>query len=412
MAVEFIEDNCIGCKLCLKSCPYNAIDMVSVPGKEKEVARKNDNCIECGACVDACKFDAIIKVGEEEAPGTVEDLSSYRGVWVFAEQRDGMIARVVTQLLGKGRELAEARGTELSAVVLGHEIKDIPAMLMAYGADRVYVADAEHLADYRTAPYTRVISGAIRKFRPEIVLYGATPIGRDLAPRIAQRIVTGLTADCTELSIDGETGLLLQTRPAFGGNIMATIKCPDNRPQMATVRPGVMKELCPESSREGEAIEIDAGVPPEDLAVKIVEVVKETKKHVNLEEADIIVTGGRGVGSPEGFGVCQELAEVLNGEMGASRATVDAGWIDQAHQVGQTGKSVRPRLYVACGVSGAIQHLAGMQNSDFIVAINRDPDAPIFNVADVGIVGDLHEILPALIDAVRKECIEQAPQEG
>ncbi len=407
MAVEFIEENCIGCKLCLKSCPYDGIDMVTVPGKEKEVARKNKKCIECGACVDACKFESIIKVGEDATPPAVQDLASFKGVWVFAEQRDGIIARVVTQLLGKGRELADARGTELSAILLGHEAGDLPEELFAYGADRVYVADAPELKDFRTGPYTTVIANAIRKYGPEIVLYGATPIGRDLAPRIAQRIYTGLTADCTELTIDEETGLLLQTRPAFGGNIMATIKCPDYRPQMSTVRPGVMKELSPESGRTGEVIRIDVTLAPDDLVMKILEVVKESKKHVNLEEAEIIVTGGRGVGSPEGFGICQELADLLGGEMGASRATVDAGWIDQAHQVGQTGKSVSPRLYIACGVSGAIQHLAGMQNSDFIVAINKDPDALIFNVADVGIVGDLHDVVPAIIGAIRMERIEE-----
>lgn len=329
-------------------------------------------------------------------------LEDHKDVWVFAEQRGGELSRASFQLLGKGRELADTLGQRLCAVLLGENVAGMTKELIAHGADVVYAADNPKVRNFLTDSYTYVISNLIREYRPNIVLYGATHIGRDLAPRIAQRVWVGLTADCTGLDIDPETGNLLQTRPAFGGNLMATIKTPNHRPVMSTVRPGVMKALDPDPTRQGEVIQVDGDIPDEVMVAKIIEIVKEAKHAVNLEDAEIIVSGGRGVGSPEGFEVVHQLAEALNGVLGASRATVDLGWIDQSHQVGQTGKTVQPKLYIACGISGAIQHRAGMQNSDYIIAINKDPDAPIFGIAHFGVIGDLHDIVPALTAELNK----------
>lgn len=324
----------------------------------------------------------------------------YRDVWVFAEQRHDKLSKATLQLLGKGRELADTLGQKLCAVLLGENLEEMSKILVSHGADIVYRADNPTLRNFQTDTYTYVISNLIRERKPNIMLYGATHIGRDLAPRIAQRVWVGLTADCTGLDIDPEEKILLQTRPAFGGNLMATIKTPNHRPQMSTVRPGVMKALPEDPNRTGEIIEIDGEVPVEEIIARVIEIVKEQKKSVNLEDAGIIVSGGRGVGSPEGFNVVQKLADALGGEMGASRATVDLGWIAKDHQVGQTGKTVQPKLYIACGISGAIQHRAGMQNSDYIIAINKDPDASIFGIANLGIVGDLHEIVPRLTEKI------------
>ena len=324
-----------------------------------------------------------------------------RDVYVFAEQSDGELHKVGIELVGKARELADDLGQQVAAVLLGSGVKDKAQELIACGADKVVVVDDVMLEEYVTEPYTKALTAVINAKDPEIVLYGASSIGRDLAPRVSARIHTGLTADCTALEIDEETKLLMMTRPAFGGNIMATIVCEDFRPQMATVRPGVMKALESDASRSGEVEEFKVKFSDADMNVKVRETVKTAHKSVDITEAKILVSGGRGIGSAEKFTMLEELAGVMEGEVSSSRACVDSGWISADRQVGQTGKTVRPELYLACGISGAIQHAAGMENSDFIVAINRDEDAPIFDIADLGIVGDLNAIVPKLTEAVK-----------
>jgi electron transfer flavoprotein alpha subunit len=328
-------------------------------------------------------------------------ISEYKGVWVFVEQRDKKVQSVSVELLGKGREIADKLGSKLTAVILGHEIKAKANDLIQYGADDVIVVDDKALDIYMTEPYTKALTHLIDDKKPEAMLIGATAIGRDLAPRVSARVHTGLTADCTSLDIDEETNNLLMTRPAFGGNIMATIVCPDHRPQMTTVRPGVMQKLAKDESRSGNIEEYKVEFTAADMNVEILEVVKEEKQKVNIEEANILVSGGRGVGTKENFTHLEELAKHLGGVVSASRAMVDAGVIDGARQVGQTGKTVRPDLYIACGISGAIQHVAGMEESEFIVAINKNPSAPIFEIADVGIVGDVNKVIPALIEELK-----------
>ncbi len=388
MAVKVIEEKCIGCGSCVPSCPFDAIEMVD----DKAVI--TDKCTSCGSCIDVCPVEAIFKE-EEEKKGV--DISAYEGVWVYAEQREGNLLNIAIELLGEGRKIADELGVELTAVLLGDKVDSLADRLIKYGADRVIYADHELLGTYTTDAYTKVICELINERKPEIMLIGATNIGRDLGPRISARIHTGLTADCTRLDIDLENRRLMQTRPAFGGNLMATIITPNHRPQMATVRPGVMEKAPYDETRQGIVEKITPQLTEADIKAKVLETVKGGKPVVKLEEAKIIVSGGRGLGNPEGFKLIEELAERLGAVVGASRATVDAGWIDHAHQVGQTGKTVRPDLYIACGISGAIQHLAGMKESKCIVAINKDKNAPIFQVADYGIVGDLYEILPELI---------------
>lgn len=328
------------------------------------------------------------------------DLSAYKDVWVFAEQRGGVITPVVFELLGKGRDLATDIGdVKLCAVLLGEGLSDMTAQLFEAGADVVYTADSPLLKNYTSDGYTKVIADAINEFKPEIVLYGATHIGRDLAPRIAKRVSTGLTADCTKLDIDPETKGILQTRPAFGGNLMATIKCPNHRPQMSTVRPGVMDKAPVQPGRTGEVVPVTLTLKESDIRTKVIEIVKTAKDQVSLTDAEIIVSGGAGLGDASGFELIKKFADHVGGVVGASRAAVDSGWIDHSHQVGQTGTTVKPKIYIACGISGAIQHLAGMQTSDMIIAINKNPNAPIFEVADYGIVGDLYQVIPELIEA-------------
>lgn len=322
-------------------------------------------------------------------------------VFIYAEQREGQLKKVAFELLGAGRRLADDLGVALGAILIGHGVGGMADDLFAHGADKVYLVDAPELEHYLTLPYTTATVRVIREFGPEIVVFPATHIGRDLAPRVAQRLYTGLTADCTGLDIDPETKILVSTRPTFGGSLMAQIMCPEKRPQMSTCRPGVMKPLDPDPSRKGEIVRVDFTPGPDDLAVRLIEIVKEKRRTVNLEEARVIVSGGRGVGGEKGFENLRELAELLGGEVGGSRVAVDNGWIAQDHQVGQTGKTVAPDLYIACGISGSVQHRAGMMGSGVIVAINKDPHATIHSVADYSIVGDLHEVIPAMIEALK-----------
>jgi electron transfer flavoprotein alpha subunit len=331
------------------------------------------------------------------------NISAYKGIWIFGEQRGGVVQEVVYELLGEAGRLAQKRPNEISVVLIGGEgLQKAAQELIAYGAEKVYLVEDSRLAEFNSDPYADIMTELIDQYKPEIVLTGATTIGRTLIPRVAIRVYSGLTADCTSLDIDTEKGLLLQTRPAFGGNIMATIICPDFRPQMATVRHKVMKPAVKDASRKGQIIKITPKAIR--LRTEILKVVHEMQNQVNLGDADIIVSGGRGIGAAENFKLIHDLASALGGAaVGASRATVDAGWIPHYHQVGQTGKTVCPKLYVACGISGQIQHLAGMQGSEVIVAINKDPDAPVFDIATYGVVGDLFEVIPQMIKELKNK---------
>lgn len=393
MAVKVINEKCKGCTKCVKNCPFNAITM------ENKIAVIGDACTSCGACVTTCSFGAIEKTKEEKE---AVDLSAYKGVWVFAEQREGKIMPVVIELLGEGKKLAKEIGTELCAVLCGNNISELAKELISYGADKVYIADDKELESYRTDAYTIVIYEAITTYKPEIVMLGATHIGRDLGPCLAVKCGTGLTADCTRLEIDPEDKKIKQTRPAFGGNLMATIVCPNHRPQMSTVRPGVMDKASYDENHKGEVVELKVDFKEGDVRTKVLEIVKTVGELVSLTDAEIIVSGGLGLGKPEGFELLKQLAEKMGGTVAASRACVDAGWIDHSYQVGQTGTTVKPRIYIACGISGAIQHLAGMQDSDYIIAINRNESAPIFECADYGIVGDLYQVIPAIMEELNK----------
>ena len=388
MSIRVINDKCIGCKLCVKSCPNMAIEM---DGKLATIAL--DNCNFCGSCVSTCKFSAIV-IDIEKQPR--ENLEQYQGVWVFGEQHEGKLAGVVPELIGAGRTLADTRGCELAVVTLGHNLDALADEIAHYPVDKVYVYDHPKLARYRPEPYSRVLSHLSRTYKPEIILAGATTIGRGFLSRVAVDLYTGLTADCTGLEI-GEDGLLYQTRPAFGGNIMATILCPYTRPQMATVRHKVMPSAAPGPVAGAEIIRLQPHEPLLVSKVNILDFIPDMTQKVNLVDADIIVSGGRGLGKPENFSYIKELADLLGGAVGASRAAVDAGWMPYPHQVGQTGKTVCPKIYIACGISGAVQHLAGMQSADCIIAINKDASAPIFQVADFGFVGDCLEVVNELI---------------
>jgi len=392
MPVIINRDKCTGCEECVASCPVSAIEMKD--GK----AFINEYCEACMTCLNVCPEGAITEVQKEAPAGT--DLQGHKGVWIFAEQRNGKVSPIAYELLGIGRKLADERGAKLSAVLFGAPESEAQE-LVRWGADSVYLSQEAILEQFNDEPYSQLLTLLIQEHKPETVLAGATPMGRSFFPRVAARIRTGLTADCTALQIDKETGNLLQIRPAFGGNIMATILCPNNRPQMATVRPRVMKRGQYDENRKGEIIT----VRPEGLSsrTKVLETVKEVSDlTVNLQEANIIVSGGRGLGDAKGFQLIQELAELLGGAVGSSRGAVDSGWIPYRHQVGQTGKTVCPTIYIACGISGAVQHLVGMQSSDIIIAINKNPEAPIFNVATYGVVGDLYEIIPLLIKKIKE----------
>jgi electron transfer flavoprotein alpha subunit len=329
------------------------------------------------------------------------NIADYKGVWVFAEQREGELQKVSLELLGEGRRIADELGVKLTALLLGNNIEALATTLAQHGADEVLVADDKNLEHYTTDAYTKVICDLANERKPGILFVGATFIGRDLGPRIAARLSTGLTADCTSIEVEVEGGALLATRPAFGGNLMATIACPDHRPQMATVRPGVFAKITTDPSK-CNIEKVNVQLADSDVRTKVLEIIKSKKDIIDIAEADFIVAGGRGVGSKENFALLKELADALEGTVGGSRAAVENGWIDGAYQVGQTGKTVRPQIYIACGISGAIQHVAGMQDSDLIIAVNKDDSAPIMKIADYAIVGDVAKVVPELIAQVKE----------
>lgn len=393
------KKKCTVCGVCSDACPMGAISL------REDHIEISDDCSLCGICVDTCEFGALSL--PEVGKGPVADLESYRGVWVYAEWREGEVHKVGHELLSAGRVLADKRGVQLGAVLLGSGLENgIAEELISYGADTVYVVDRPELAHFTDETYAKSLVELIRRERPEILLAGATSMGRSFIPRVAASLQTGLTADCTELDISDE-GLLLQTRPAFGGNIMATIICPNRRPQMATVRPKVMKPV-KAPGRQGRIERVEL---PEECfkgRVEVLEVIPEQDRTAKLTEADVIVSGGRGLRKAENFDLLEELAGLVNGAVGASRGAVEEGWIAPSHQVGQTGRTVAPTLYMAVGLAGAIQHLVGMQGSQVIVAVNKDPHAPIFDVATYGIVADLFEFIPAFVKRIRKERGERA----
>ena len=426
MAVN-VSSACIGCQACIPACPYEAL-YINDEGLCQVIEEK---CVECGQCIEVCPVSALslpdsvaaceVKADSNDpsdAAAAVNkpvpevavlsgDLGRYQGVWVFIEQREGQIMPVSLELLGAGRQLAEKLGVELSGVLLGHQVCALADKVYEYGADRVYLVDDPVLRYYRTETYMRVFVKLAQEYLPEIMLMGATTTGRDLAGAVATELKTGLTADCTGLDIDSRQRLLLATRPAFGGNIMATIVCKQRRPQMATVRPKVMRMSNPVPGRQGVLVQPEVTLKESEMLTRVLEIVKEQGAQVNLQEAEIIVAGGRGLGDREGFRkICFGLADAIDGRVGASRAAVEAGWIEQKYQVGQTGVTVAPKIYFALGISGAIQHLVGIRGSDIIIAVNTDPNAPIFKECTYGIVGDVFKIVPLLTEPL-KELLNQ-----
>jgi len=391
-------DRCTACGACVDACPFGALRLDSVAVVDRGL------CTLCGACVEACPVGAIARPERATSAAAVD---AWRDVWVFAEVEDGRINPVVLELLGEGRRLADALDERLCAVLLGSNVRGLAGALVAGGADRVLVADRTALACFQDEPFAAVLADLVRRHRPAILLCGATTVGRSLIPRVAILTGAGLTADCTGLAIDPKTRRLLQTRPAFGGNIFATIECPSARPQMATVRPKVMKPLMADPARRGEVQleEVAAAL----LAARAMRIghTPEVSGTARIAEADVIVAGGRGMQKAENFRLLEKLALALGGGVGATRAVVDAGWMPYSHQIGQTGQTVCPRLYIACGISGQIQHLAGMSSSGIIVAINKDPDAPIFKTATYGIVGDAVTLVPMLTEAFSGKAMGQ-----
>ena len=388
------RQKCTLCGVCTDVCPFGAITA------KETTLEISDECTLCGMCVDTCEFGALSL--PEVGSGPAADLAAYRGVWVFAEWREGIVHKVSHELLSSGRMLADKRGVELSAVLLGNGLDNsLSEELISYGADVVYVVDHPELAHFTDESYAKVLVELINRKKPEMLLAGATSIGRSFIPRVAASVQTGLTADCTELDISDE-GLLLQTRPAFGGNIMATIICPNSRPQMATVRPKVMKPV----RKPGHKGKIETVAISEECfksRIEVLEVIPEKDQTAKLTEADVIVSGGRGLRKAENFAYIEEVAQLINGAVGSSRGAVEEGWIAPSHQVGQTGRTVAPTLYMAVGISGAIQHIVGMQGSQIIVGVNKDPQAPIFDVATYGVVADLFEFIPAFVRRIKQE---------
>lgn len=426
MAVLIDKAKCIGCSACTTECPVEALDVV-----DGLIQVNAEKCTECGSCVEVCPTDtlslpasaakAVEKSADKEttqpaqasqpsAPAEVKIAKAvpvaggdvWSGVWVIVEYLNGNVSGVSWELLGEGRKLADAIGCELAAVITGYQVEHVISESFAYGAEKVYVVDIPELKDYRTEPYADAIVHLVRKYQPEIILCGATSMGRDVFPAVATQMQTGLTADCTVLEIDTDTKLLKMTRPAFGGNIMATIQCKTHRPQMSTVRPRVMAMPERVEGREGTIVREELSLNESDYRSKVVEFIAATAKSAFLDKAEIIVAVGLGIGSKKNMAIAEELAEAVGGTIAGTRGAVESGWISHDQQVGQTGVTVRPKVYIALGISGAIQHLVGMQTSDYIIAVNNDPDAAIYNVANYGIVGDLFQVVPALTAEFKK----------
>jgi electron transfer flavoprotein alpha subunit len=395
--IRVIVQNCVGCGLCVKACPFDAMALTGPVGARVDkpsAVIDLGKCTLCGACVEACKRYEAIVITRTSYKG--QDISKFAGICVYAEHRRGRLASVVPEIIGAARELKKGLDQPVTAILVGKGVRAYTDELLSYGVDEVWMIDNPGIGDFDEDVQADLVAQILLEKRPGIFLGGGTVVGRSLLPRVAAKILTGLTADCTELSIDPATHFLKQTRPAFGGNIMATILTQNHRPQMATVRHKVMTPAAKVSSPTGKVIELNH-IPVPQTQLEFLEFVEEKTATVNLVEADVIVSGGRGIKDPKNFDLIEKLAVATGGAVGASRAAVDAGWIPYSHQVGQTGKTVKPKVYIACGISGAIQHLAGMKGADMIIAINSDPNAPIFDVAHFGIVGDLFQVVPELI---------------
>ncbi|MCM8818901.1 MAG: FAD-binding protein [Candidatus Omnitrophica bacterium] len=391
MRIKVIYEKCNLCKKCIEKCPFGAIEI-----KENKI-EINEKCTVCGLCVKICPEKALIR---EEKVVETKDLSEYKDIWFFAETREEEISSVSFEMLSAAKKLKKKLNQEICAVIFGRNIKDKLEILIKKGAEKVYFIEDDIFCNFSEKVYAESLAYLIKKYKPNILIAGATMIGRSFIPSVAVKVQTGLTADCTDVDIDEKTGLLIQTRPTFGGNLMAKIICEKHRPQMATIRPKIFDIAEDEVNVNGEIIEekIDFEI---DREVEICEREK-VENVVDLQEAEIIVSGGRGLKEGKNFQMIKELADILSGAVGASRAAVDSGWIGYPHQVGQTGKTVKPKVYIACGISGAIQHLAGMQTSDYIIAVNKDPDAPIFKVANLGVIGDIFEVIPILIRKLKE----------
>ncbi|MCX7706324.1 MAG: electron transfer flavoprotein subunit alpha [bacterium] len=396
MEIIVNKDKCTGCRVCVDVCPVGAITLDN-DGK----AQIDERCSFCRLCVKECPENAIEIVGEEKKKSET-DLNQYKGIWFFAEQKHGKLSHVSFELCGISLKLAETLKEEVCGVIFGSKCDEMAQELFNRGANKVYVVEDESLDEFRQDIYVCLMTELIKKYKPNIVLASATMIGRSFIPQTAARLKTGLTADCTDLAIDPDTKLLQQIRPTYGGNLMAKIVCENHRPQMATIRPKAVEEAKPTGNNSGIIVKDNFASFNATCRVDLIskEAVEQT---IDLQEAEIIVSGGRGLGDGKNFEMIRKLAELIGGAVGASRAAVDSGWIPYPHQVGQTGKTVKPKIYIACGISGAIQHLAGMSTSDYIIAINKDPDAPIFKVANLGIVGDIFEVIPKLIQKLESK---------